>query len=235
MPYNVGPSLHSDVLTPVQLAFLRRFFAASAAPSFFLTGGTSLAGFYFGHRLSDDLDLFTLDDMALPEAEVVVNQIAESLNLQNARSRRFEYFRQFIFEPADAEGAALRIDLVRDFGPQYGERVAVEGIIVDSVQNIAANKVTAILGRTEAKDFVDLHFILKTGFEFDRLFQLAKEKDTGLTEFYLAQALLEVRRLTRLPIMRVPFDLSEMQSQFVNLANNLLDRINPQNHTFHSQ
>lgn len=226
---SAGPRLRSDIITPLQADFLRRFFAASFGPRFFLTGGTALAGFHFGHRLSDDLDLFTLSDEALPDSDAVVPRIAESVNCRIIRKREAEYFRQFIMEAAEGEGNVLRVDLVRDFGPQYGERVPVEGIIVDSVENIGANKVTAILGRTDAKDFVDLHFILASGFEFEHLFQLAREKDTGLTEFYLAQAMLEARRLTRLPTMLVPVELSALQEQFVGLANMLLDRINPQN------
>lgn len=231
MRSNVGPKLHSDIITSVQLDFLRRFFAASVGPVFFLTGGTALAGFHFGHRLSDDLDLFTQDDLALPTADSVVPRIAEALHCQITHVRRAEYFRQFILESPSAEGGLIRVDLVRDFGPQYGERVTVEGIRVDSVENIGANKLTAILGRTDAKDFVDLHFILASGFEFDYLFQLAKEKDTGLTEFYLAQAMLEVRYLNRLPIMRVPLELSDLRAQFVELANRLLDRIDPKNYS----
>jgi len=228
---NVGPKLHSEIITPLQLDFLQKFFAASFGPAFFLTGGTALAGFYFGHRLSDDLDLFTQDDTALPAVDSVVPRIAEELQCRITHSRRAEYFRQFVMVSAMDEGNIVRIDLVRDFGPQYGSRGTVEGIRIDSVENIGANKVTAILGRTDTKDFVDLHFILKSGFEFEHLFQLAKEKDTGLTEFYLAQAMLEVRRLTRLPIMRAQLELPELQAQFVDLANALLDRINPQNHS----
>jgi hypothetical protein len=119
-----------------------------------------------------------------------------------------------------------------DFGPQYGEHISIDGITVDSILNIGANKITAILGRTEAKDFVDLHFILAGGYDFDTLFDLAKEKDTGLNEFYLAQAMLEVRRLRRLPVMRAHLELNDLQVEFTDLANSLLDRINPQNYSF---
>ena len=95
---NVGPGLHRDILTSLQFEFLRRFFAASFAPAFFLTGGTALAGFHFGHRLSDDLDLFTQDDTALPAADPVVPRIAEALQCQITYARRAEYFRQFIMK-----------------------------------------------------------------------------------------------------------------------------------------
>ena len=63
-------------LTPLQADFLARFFATGTGQSFFLTGGTALAAFYLHHRMSVDLDLFTLDDLALREAEVLVPRLA---------------------------------------------------------------------------------------------------------------------------------------------------------------
>jgi len=32
-------------------------------------------------------------------------------------------------------------------GPQYGQRQVIDGIVVDAMENIAANKVVAILSR----------------------------------------------------------------------------------------
>ena len=55
----------SQWLTPLQAAFLTRFFSTDTGQLFFLTGGTALAAYHLHHRLSVDLDLFTLDDLAL--------------------------------------------------------------------------------------------------------------------------------------------------------------------------
>ena len=48
-----------DVNTALQDRFLALFFTNAVADSFYLTGGTALARFYFHHRESIDLDLFT--------------------------------------------------------------------------------------------------------------------------------------------------------------------------------
>ena len=45
----------------LQDRFLKRFFAGPLGQHFYLTGGTALARFYFHHRESLDLDLFTND------------------------------------------------------------------------------------------------------------------------------------------------------------------------------
>jgi hypothetical protein len=50
----------ADALSPFQRALLEAFFRRS--PAFYLTGGAALAGFYLGHRRTEDLDLFTTED-----------------------------------------------------------------------------------------------------------------------------------------------------------------------------
>jgi hypothetical protein len=196
-------------LTPLQAAFLTRFFATDVGPLFFLTGGTALAAYYLHHRLSVDLDLFTLDDLALREAAVLVP----------------EHFRQFLFEPEN--GPSLQIDLVRDFGPQYGQHKRYDAIIVDSIENIGANKLTAILGRTEPKDFVDLYFLLQAGCSFNDLLEKAQEKDLGLQPFFLAGALRQVLHFQHLPSTTPPLALSELKAFIIALSDQLLDRLQP--------
>jgi hypothetical protein len=212
-------------LTPLQAAFLTRFFATDVGPLFFLTGGTALAAYYLHHRLSVDLDLFTLDDLALREAAVLVPELAADLGCRIGRARETEHFRQFLFEPEN--GPSLQIDLVRDFGPQYGQHKRYDAIIVDSIENIGANKLTAILGRTEPKDFVDLYFLLQAGCSFNDLLEKAQEKDLGLQPFFLAGALRQVLHFQHLPSTTPPLALSELKAFIIALSDQLLDRLQP--------
>lgn len=214
-------------LTPLQTAFLTRFFASEAGPSFFLTGGTALAAFHLYHRLSVDLDLFTLDDLAMREAKVLIPQLATDLQCRVSRARQTAHFGQYLLEPET--GDPLQIDLVRDFGPQYGQHIQVGDVTVDSIENIGANKLTAILGRTEPKDFVDLYFILQAGYDFNDLMLKAQEKDLGMQPFYLAGSLLQVRKFSRLPSTTPPLTLAELENFIVPLANRLLDQSHPTN------
>lgn len=227
MPWTGGRAMTNEFLPPLRRAFLRRFFSLDVGAQFFLTGGTALAAFYLHHRLSYDLDLFTLDDAALPEVDRHIEHLATELGCTIARARRTEHFRQFLLQPQDEAEPSLQVDLVRDVGPQYGQRQVIDGIVVDAMENIAANKVVAILGRTEAKDFVDLYFILQAGYDFADLFEKAQRKDLGLMKFYFAGALLQVNKLTRLPEMRKPLDLPALQTFFTTLANDILDQLNP--------
>lgn len=221
-PYS---DLTSPWLTSLQASVLERFFATEVGQQFYLTGGTALAAFHLHHRISIDLGLFTLDDLALREADLLLPQLAEDSGCRLGATRRTEHYREVFFEPSAAD--PLKIDLVRDFGPQYGEHLKFNQVIVDSIENIGANKLTAVLGRTEPKDFVDLYFILRAGYDFDDLLAKAQTKDLGLLPFYLAGSLRQVRNFRRLPATTPPLTPGELQQFILALADRLLDQAAP--------
>ncbi len=218
-----------DILTPLQRRVLTRLFADYLELSaFFLTGGTALAAFYFGHRRSDDLDLFTTDAEALLTIPAVMEDVARREGLLVERVREFTFIQQYeVREPQFADVAPLRIDFVKDIATQFGERRDFGGITVDDPRNIGSNKVCAILGRTDVKDFIDLYVLLRHGYDFDVLFAEAQEKDRGLTPFYFAASLREVASFSRLPNMIWDINLSEVQQFFLSLADRLLASLNP--------
>ena len=217
----------NDVLNPLQKAFLQAFFATSVGQRFFLTGGSALAAFHLQHRFSDDLDIFTLDDQALEASVRPVETIALELNCELERTRVSQYFQQFFLKHPE-QSVPLKIDMVRDFGPQYGERFIREGIIVDSLDNIAANKVLAIFGRADIKDFVDLYLILQAGYDLDQLFEKARDKDLGLTWFYFAGMLRQINRHKVLPYMLKPLELETLQIFYNDLARKIMGRLSPE-------
>lgn len=212
-------------LTASQKQFLSHFFNLDVGRSFFLTGGTALAAFYLHHRISVDLDLFTLDDVALAEGARIVPVLVQKLGWDIRMARHTEHFHRFVLR-AEAD-EVLQVDMVRDFGPQFGQRRQVDGIIVDSLENIAANKLTAILGRSEPKDFVDLYWILQSGWALEPLLEMAREKDTGLTPFYLAGAFLQVHHMALFPETTPPVGRETLVQFFQNLADALIDQSNP--------
>ena len=221
-----GQTTMDTILSPLQKAFLQAFFAVPVGQRFFLTGGTALAAFHLQHRLSDDLDLFTLDDEALEAMGSPLDTIAAALGCTLRRTRVSQYFQQLFLSHAQLE-VPLKIDMVRDFGPQYGERLVQDGIIVDSLDNIAANKIVAIFGRAAIKDFVDLYFILQEGYELDQLFEMAREKDLGLTKFYFVGMLRQISRHTRLPAMLKPLELETLQAFYSEMTYRLMRDLDP--------
>ncbi len=214
-----------SLLTPLQQDLLQAFFTRAAGQQFFLTGGTALAEYYLHHRLSEDIDLFTLDEEAFSNAIVDLSRLAEQLRASYREQISTPTFRQVFFHIHNQQ--EVKIDLVREAGPQFGKHVSYGKVIVDSELNIAVNKVTAIFGRISSKDFVDLYFLLRRGFDIDELIQLAAEKDPGLDEFYLSGMMRQVQSLKSLPNMIQPVTLEELRSFFLPLAEQLMLKTKP--------
>ena len=211
----------------LQDLFLERFYAGSLADHFYLTGGTALTRFYFNHRESLDLDLFTNDqsqDFSL--VNLAVLGILQSLKLQITSQVTTDTFIQYIV--IDSAGTALKVDLVKDVFVHFGEIIVKRDIRVDSLENIGSNKVLAVFGRTDAKDFIDLYWILQhSELKFDDLYHQAREKDLGLSELYLAYALQNVEKIRLFPRMEAPLPWEDIKTFYRLLARQLLQRIKP--------
>lgn len=224
-PVSLQPQLQPGILTPMQEAFLRRFFAFDVGQRFFLTGGTALAAFYLGHRLSEDLDLFTVDDEAFGKLEAELGRLEREMQWKAATILTSPALQRLVF--TSQGGEELRVDLVRDIDVQFGEHERTADVILDSLLNIAVNKVTALFGRAAGKDFVDLYVLLHRGYDLEMLFDLAKEKDRGFTGFYFATMLRQIHRVKTLPAMLAPITLAELIAFYDPLADELIARQRP--------
>src|SRR4051794_437024 len=136
-------------LTDLQDEILRRFF--DRRDEFFLTGGAALVGFHLHHRVTHDLDFFTVADV-IDEGEGALRDVAESLSLKIETLRRSPDFRRFLLH-GPSEGVI--VDLVKDASPQVLEKMVIGRIVIDSPREILANKLCALLSRTELRDLVD--------------------------------------------------------------------------------
>lgn len=211
----------------LQDRFLESFFVGPLAEHFYLTGGTALARFYFHHRESLDLDLFTNDfGQDFAQVNQVVLGILHALELRITSQVVTDTFIQYIV--ANTAGTSLKVDLVKDIPVHFGALLVKNGVRVDNLENIGSNKVLAVFGRTDAKDFIDLYWILQhTDFKFDDLYRQAREKDPGLSELYLAYALQNVEKIRLFPRMVQPLPWEDVKAFFQVLARELLGRIKP--------
>lgn len=212
----------------VQDQFLDLFFRGRFGDDFYLTGGTALARFYFHHRESIDLDLFTQNQqLDFSSMNLEIERLSRELGFFTVKQVVTNTFLQFIFE--DSQGNTLKVDLVKDIPVHFGDFKTEGKIRLDSLENIGSNKVLAVFGRTDHKDFVDLYYILhETGFTFDHLVNLAKQKDLGLTEFYLANSIAQIETSTQMPILLKPLDLNKYRAFYKKLSTNLLLKIKPE-------
>lgn len=173
-------------LSPLQAALIAAFFT-SPPSTFRLSGGAALAGYHLHHRMTDDIDLFTADQAALPLAVRHLEQCSQALRATCTALQSTPNFRRFLVQ-ADAE--ACEVDLVVDKTPTVAAAEIIDGICVDAAREIAANKVTTLLSRTEVRDLVDLMVLLdQPGLDFAQAYQDAQCKDASLSPDVLVMTL----------------------------------------------
>lgn len=180
-------SLPGSKLSSLQLEVLAGFFERERG--FFLTGGAALA-FHIGHRKTDDLDLFTTDDQAFERGRFVLADVASALGGELAVRQDAPRFKRFLMTRAD-EG--LVIDIVRDSSQQlHVDKPERDGIRIDSPDEILANKLTALVGRAEERDLIDVLFLERAGYSVESALPTAIAKDGGCTPATLAWLLSEI-------------------------------------------
>ena len=85
------------------------------------------------------------------------------------------------------------VDLVIDEAPEVDStKLRVGEIRVDSLREIAANKICTLLGRCEIRDLVDLQAILATGTTLEDALRDARTKDGSVDPATLAWLLDEL-------------------------------------------
>jgi predicted nucleotidyltransferase component of viral defense system len=146
---------------------------------FFLTGGTALSVYYLHHRTSEDLDLFTVDK------SVVLNEISFWIKNTFVSNQKVIKSSQTFLSLLIHE---VKVDFVIDrlSGVEDREYVPVDSntIMIDSPENIAANKLCTLVSRTEPKDFIDFFFLMNhmQNIHFDILYEIAQGREALLDD-----------------------------------------------------
>lgn len=133
---------------------------------FYLTGGTALSEFYLQHRLSEDLDFFSEQEVDVNLIQNWARAIAEKLKaevtFQSLQGQLIYYF-HFPDE-------VVKVDFAYFPFPVLGEYLKYKGLRITSIEDIAVNKLQALLTRTRGRDYVDLFSIIQhKQFKIDEL------------------------------------------------------------------
>lgn len=123
-----------------------------------------------------------------------------------------------IFELKKRDKLVIKLDFVRDLFKRLKLGKKIQGISIDSLEDIGANKLMTVTQRTEVKDFVDLYFLLQK-FTFWDLFYFVKKKFKVELDFvWIAAHFLKVSSFDKMPKMIVPLKLKELQDFFKEQA-----------------
>lgn len=141
----------------------------------FITGGTALSVFYAAHRTSKDLDLFAMKEVNLLEYERLFKDVGRVITTISESPT----FCSYIYE------GGVKVDYVFDrfSAGNQKESTMIQGgnIHVDTLENIAINKICASVSRAEPKDIIDLTWIFLNAFHPERdfvpLFHRAAERE----------------------------------------------------------
>ena len=219
----------SNEISALQAQLLREFIAEFRS-DFFLSGGVALSWGYLHHRLSNDLDFFARTVVNLDAVESGWTRHLEQLGMQCETTERSETFRRFQIH---GNGDTTLIDLVSGDPPGVAELELRDGIPIDSLLDIAVNKVLA-LNREEIKDYVDLFLILQgETFDIFELLERSKRKSADAESDWfpleVADLLVHADALPNFGKLRllISLDRTEMNARLEAEARKIFDRFRP--------
>jgi len=144
---------------------------------YILAGGTALT-LQIGHRTSTDIDLFTIEKMNSPELVKYFKKKYENCNPVIAND---EFIRLFAND--------IKVELVCSKEKYIKEPVVQDGIKMFGLEDISAMKLSAITGRTKARDFIDVAYLLQN-YSLKNMFEFYREKYGQISPLYIKRTLL---------------------------------------------
>jgi len=206
------------ILTPQQTQALTLIATTQLSKQFYFSGGTALAHYYLQHRLSEDLDFFNLEEFD-PQAIVVALKSLQpqlkflSFDFQSSFNRNLFFL---TFENA----YILKLEFTYYPFTQVEPPTQKDGLMVDSVLDIATNKLFTIAQKPRGRDYFDLFCIIKKyDYQMDKLRMLAKQKfDWDVDPLQLASRLHEVDKHLDDPILTRTVEKNELTNFFQSEA-----------------
>jgi hypothetical protein len=196
-------SLARRTLPGAMLSALEHIFA-DGSEDVMLVGGTALAGFYAGHRRSDDLDLFVRDEVTFDDVRRRVRSLTQ-LGVELRQPRASPQFSRVL---AVLDGHRFTVDVVLDENLfRVGGARAADGIHVASLRTLLMCKAATLVSRCSEKDLYDLWWLCSQDPEIgpEELVRLGSKIDGGAN----AEAMLISLTGARLSVSACDFALPE--------------------------
>lgn len=201
------------------LALLSREKIISA--NFYLSGGTALAEFYLNHRLSEDLDFFSEKEIDAKSVSVVLKKIQPKAKIKSFRYEQ-SFNRNLFFLEIGDETIKTEFTYFPFIIIEAGEKIGQ--MRVDSLIDIAVNKLFTIYQKPRSRDFIDLYCILEEQKEWTlaNLADKARAKfDYHIDPLQLASQFVKVETLKDYPTMLKKLEPRVWQEFFMKEATKL--------------
>ncbi|MFA5946232.1 MAG: nucleotidyl transferase AbiEii/AbiGii toxin family protein [Patescibacteria group bacterium] len=211
--------MEQTLLTDRQRAVLLAVSHEPGLAEYYLSGGTALSAYHFQHRISDDLDFFTVNP---PDKQFLLSFVQKLRGELNAQDVRFEHlYDRNLYFLTFADGYELKLEFTRYPFPRLDPSAPQNGMVIDSLRDIAANKLMAMLDRFDPKDFVDMYFLLQERKLDDVRADAQKKFAVKISEVFLGGELAKVSRVEALPKMLKPLTVPELKRFFSERAREL--------------
>jgi predicted nucleotidyltransferase component of viral defense system len=192
-----------SLLTKNQSNFLTLFGSDSElSKHFYLTGGTALSEYYLKHRFSEDLDFFSEGEFSITDITPFIKKSQTKLGF-----KKFDYQQSFnrnIYQLIFPSNKFLKVEFTYFPFRQIEKPKKTLGVPVDSLLDIAVNKVFTVHQNPRGRDYFDLYVILnKEKWSFSDLIKKARMKfDARVDPLQLGSQLIKVKDLLDDPILK---------------------------------
>lgn len=192
---------------------------------FYLSGGTALSSWYLHHRESYDLDFFSDKSFDGEKITHRIKQYAKKLDYQSLTVNDDFGFYTYMFRYAD--NSRFKVDFCHYTTQRLTKGINWKGLEIDSMYEIAVNKMHTIRTNGRERDYVDLYCILqKTRWDIKKLLRDADKKFDSVTDYLqVAKHFLKAGEISEFPNMFVPFHKKDMYSFYEDLARQFKSKI----------
>ncbi|MBI3420807.1 MAG: nucleotidyl transferase AbiEii/AbiGii toxin family protein [Candidatus Sungbacteria bacterium] len=192
---------------------------------FYLTGGTALAEFYLHHRLSEDLDFFSEQEFDPQSISVVLKKIQGAASIRKIEYQQ-SFNRNLFFLHTNTE--IIKTEFTYFPFPRIEQKQKIGELFIDSIIDIAVNKIFTIYQKPRSRDFIDLYLILINHPELttDSLIKHTQIKfDAVIDPVQLGAQYMKTRELKDYPRMLEKLDENTWQEFFIKEAGKLSGKI----------
>lgn len=196
----------------------------SICNTFYLSGGTALAEFYLQHRLSEDLDFFSEEEFEPEGVSTVLKKVQKAAGIILVRYEQ-SFNRNLFF--LELEGDEIKTEFTYFPFPRIEQGKKIGNLHIDSLIDIAVNKIFTIYQKPRARDFIDLYCIMRReSWTIADLVKKARIKfDYHIDPLQLGAQFVRVEVLKDYPSMLIHLDESAWQNFFIEEAKRLSPEI----------
>ena len=213
--------MKATILTDRQKQFLQLLAnQKDLASRFYLSGGTALTEYYIPYRYSEDLDFFSVEPVEPAAIATFIGSIKKQLKYKSVESNTSFNRNLFFLDFADEK---LKTEFTYFPFPPIEDPTFKDGIRVDSLVDIATNKLFTIYQNPRARDFTDLYMIChQYDLSIGDLVKKARVKfDWQIDPIKLGSQFLLAKELKDYPHLIKKLDPATWQEFFIEEARKL--------------